>query len=69
MVRRITVRPVGGFETLGVVLSDGTGEVHVMWMGRRSIEGLVLGSRLVVEGVLGREQDRLVMVNPRFEFV
>jgi cytochrome c-type biogenesis protein CcmE len=69
MVRRITVRPVGGFETLGVVLSDGTGEVHVRWMGRRSIDGLVLGSRLLVDGVLGREQDRLVMVNPTFEFV
>src|SRR5207245_2226318 len=29
MVRRITVRPVEGFEALEVVLSDGTGEVAV----------------------------------------
>lgn len=69
MVRRITVRPIEGFETLGVVLADGTGEVSVRWMGRRSIDGLVLGSRLQVEGVLGRELGELVMVNPTFEFV
>lgn len=69
MVRRITVRPVGGFDTLGVVLADGTGEVSVRWMGRRSIDGLVLGSRLQVDGVLGRERGELVMVNPTFEFV
>lgn len=69
MVRRITVRPVGGFETLGLTLSDGTGEVSVRWMGRRSIDGLVLGSKLQVDGVLGRERGELVMVNPTFEFV
>jgi hypothetical protein len=69
MVRRITVRPIEGFETLGVVLADGTGEASVRWMGRRSIDGLVLGSRLQVEGVLGRERGELVMVNPTFEFV
>jgi hypothetical protein len=69
MVRRITVRPIEGFETLGVVLADGTGEVSVRWMGRRSIDGLVLGSRLEVDGVLGRERGELVMVNPTFEFV
>lgn len=69
MVRRITVRPIEGFETLGVVLADGTGEVSVRWMGRRSIDGLVLGSRLQVDGVLGRERGELMMVNPTFEFV
>jgi RecG-like helicase len=69
MVRRITVRPIEGFETLGVVLADGTGEVSVRWMGRRSIDGLVLGSKLQVEGVLGQERGELVMVNPTFEFV
>src|SRR5207237_10444288 len=53
MVRRITVRPVEGFEALEVVLSDGTGEVTARWLGRRSIRGLALGSHLKIEGVLG----------------
>jgi RecG-like helicase len=69
MVRRITVRPVEGFEALEVVLSDGTGEVTARWLGRRTIRGLALGSRLKVEGVLGVEQGARRVVNPTFEFV
>jgi RecG-like helicase len=69
MVRRITVRPIEGFEALEVVLSDGTGEVTARWLGRRSIRGLALGSRLRVEGVLGVEQGVRRVVNPTFEFV
>jgi RecG-like helicase len=69
IVRRITVRPVEGFEALEVVLWDGTGDVTARWLGRRSIPGLSLGSRLVVEGVVGQEQHELRMVNPTFEFV
>ena len=70
VVRRITVNPGEGFESLAAVLSDGTGDVEVVWMGRRSIPGLTLGTRVVVEGVLaadGRANKRK-MVNPRFEF-
>jgi hypothetical protein len=68
MVRRITVRPIEGFEALEIVLSDGTGVVTARWLGRRKIPGLALGSRLVVEGVLGEEQGSRRIVNPTFEF-
>jgi RecG-like helicase len=69
MVRRITVRPVEGFEALEVVLTDGTGMVTARWLGRRKIPGLLLGSRLAIEGVLGEEQGVKKMVNPTFEFL
>jgi hypothetical protein len=68
VVNRITVRPVEGFEALEVVLSDGTGEVSAVWLGRRRIPGLALGSRLVVEGVLGVQDGVRRIVNPVFEF-
>ena len=68
VVRRIAIRPVEGFEALEALIYDGTGEVNAVWLGRRSIPGLVLGSRLVIEGVLGRERAELRMVNPTFEF-
>jgi cytochrome c-type biogenesis protein CcmE len=69
MVRRITVRPIEGFEALEVVLTDGTGMVTARWLGRRKIPGLLLGSRLVLEGVLGEEQGQKKIVNPTFEFL
>ncbi len=69
MVRRITVLPVEGFEALEVVLTDGTGELATRWLGRRTIPGLVLGSRLVVEGVLGKDTGGMRIINPTYEFV
>ena len=68
VVRRITVRPVEGFEGLEAVIYDGTGELSAMWLGRRSIPGLILGSHLVIEGVLGLERGQLRIYNPTFEF-
>jgi RecG-like helicase len=68
VVKRITVRPLAGFESLEALITDGTGEMSVLWMGRRSIPGLTLGTRIVVEGVVAEERGALKMVNPRFEF-
>lgn len=68
VVRRITVRPLEGSESLEALLYDGTGEVTVVWMGRRSIHGLNLGTRLVVEGLLAEQRSERRIVNPLFEF-
>jgi hypothetical protein len=68
VVRRITVRPLEGHESLEALLYDGTGDVTVVWMGRRSIPGLNLGTRLVVEGLLAEQRSERRVVNPTFEF-
>ena len=70
VVRRITVRPAEGHEAVEAVLSDGTGEIAAVWMGRRSIPGMSLGTRMVLDGVLGdaARGEPKKMVNPRFEF-
>ena len=68
VVRRITVRPLEGHESLEALLYDGTGELTVVWMGRRSIPGLGLGTRVVVEGMVGEQRGDRRLVNPSFEF-
>ncbi len=68
VVKRITVHPEHGLEALEALLTDGTGEMSVLWMGRRSIPGLTLGTRVVVEGVVGEQRQGRRMVNPSFEF-
>jgi hypothetical protein len=40
----------------------------VVWMGRRSIPGLTLGTKLVVEGLVADQRGERRLVNPRFEF-
>jgi len=68
VVKRITVFPVQGKETLEALVSDGTGEMSIAFMGRRAIPGLGLGTRMIVEGVAGELRGVRRMVNPRFEF-
>jgi RecG-like helicase len=69
VVRRITVRPLEGHESLEALLYDGTGEVTVVWMGRRTIPGLDLGTRVVVEGLIADQRGEKRLVNPSFEFL
>jgi RecG-like helicase len=68
VVRRISVLPIEGIQSLEATITDGTGEVAVVFMGRRNIEGMTLGTRVVVEGVMGEQRKTRRIVNPKFEF-
>jgi RecG-like helicase len=68
VIRRLTVFPMKDNESLEAVVSDGTGEVVIRFMGRRAIGGLGLGAKVVVEGVLGEQRGGVQMINPRLEF-
>lgn len=68
VIKRITVFPMQDHESLEAVVSDGTGVVTVVFMGRRGIRGLSLGTRVVVEGVMGEQRGTLKMINPLLEF-
>jgi RecG-like helicase len=68
VIKRMTVFPMEGKESLEALVSDGSGEAVVVFMGRRGIGGLTLGSKVVVEGVLGEQRGTLKMINPRLEF-
>ena len=57
-----------GKESLEALVSDGSGEVVLVFMGRRGIQGFTLGTRVVVEGVMGDQRGASKMINPRLEF-
>ena len=50
-VQRLRVVPRAGSPSIEAMLSDGTGEVVVVFTGRRSIGGLNPGRGVLVEGV------------------
>ena len=68
VIRRMTVFPMKDNESLEAHVADGTGEVVVRFMGRRAIGGLGLGTKIVVEGVIGDQHGSLQMMNPSLEF-
>jgi amino acid transporter len=68
-VHALRVQPMSGVATLEVRLSDGSGNMTVVFMGRRRIAGVRTGARMVVEGVVGQHGGRLAMLNPLFELL
>jgi len=68
VVQRVRVQPRDAASAFEVTVGDGTGEVRAIWLGRKHIPGLRLGSRLVLEGRLGKDaRGRLQLVNPVYE--
>jgi hypothetical protein len=65
-VTRMRARPTTGLPALAVSISDDSGTAVAVWTGRRSIGGVALGRRLVVEGVAVRRGAQLEFMNPEY---
>ena len=67
---RIVPRP-DGVPWLEATVSDGTGNLMVMWTGRRRIAGVGAGKRLMVSGrgAAKGKGGRLLITNPRYELL
>ena len=65
----VTLSPRRMSRWLEADLTDGSGMLRLIWMGRRGIAGVVPGRHLVVHGRVGVEHGRKVMYNPVYELV
>jgi hypothetical protein len=68
IVEGIRVRPREGLPAIEAVVTDGSGTVTAVWLGRRGLSGLQLGRRIVLEGRLAGDPRSLQIMNPRYEF-
>jgi len=68
IVEGIRVRPREGVPAIEAVVTDGSGSVTAVWLGRRLLPGLQLGRKLILEGRLGGDPRNLQLMNPRYEF-
>lgn len=66
-LRTVTLRPRGGVPALEAELSDGSGVITLVWLGRRRIAGIDAGRSLQAEGRIGVHDGTRVMYNPRYE--
>jgi hypothetical protein len=67
---RIVPRP-DNVPWLEATISDGTGNLMVMWTGRRRIAGIAAGKRVMVtgRGAPKGKGGRLLITNPRYELL
>ena len=68
-LRTVTLRPRGGVPALEAELTDGTGSVTVVWLGRRQITGIAPGRSIAVEGRIGPHGGERILFNPRYELI
>ena len=54
---------------LEIELSDTTGRIFVVWLGRRRIPGIDVGRRMVIHGRLNCVSEHTTVFNPRYELL
>ena len=67
VLRSVTLRPRQTVPALEAELYDGSGSLHVVWLGRRQIAGIEPGRRARLEGLVCVQDGRRTMYNPRYE--
>jgi amino acid transporter len=67
MLRAVTLRPHGPSLTMEADLWDGTGNVTLIWLGRREIAGIQPGRRIVVHGRMTSIRGERAIYNPTYE--
>jgi hypothetical protein len=65
----VTINPRGGHPALEVELTDGSGMVTLLWLGRREIPGIDAGRSLKVWGRISCHDGRRLLYNPRYELL
>lgn len=66
-VKVVSIRPHNQSPAVEIELADPTGVVHVTWLGRRKIPGVVAGRTMRVCGRLTCNTDKPTIFNPRYE--
>lgn len=70
VIQNIRIDPREGSGYVEATIIDGTGELVVRWLGRRTMSGIRLGMGLVVEGILGKTpRGEAMLLNPEYELV
>lgn len=66
-IRSVSVQPSSNSPSFEIELYDGSGVITVVWMGRRTIPGIVAGRTIKVCGRLTCNTERPAIFNPRYE--
>jgi hypothetical protein len=68
-VHAVKVQPWGGAPSVEATITDGTGELTLVFLGRRAVGGVRPGVLVSAEGVVGTNRNRAVMLNPVYSLM
>ncbi len=67
VLRSVTLRPRENVPAVEAELYDGSGNVRLVWLGRRQILGITPGRSIVVTGRITCNETDPTIFNPRYE--
>jgi len=68
-VRAMRVAPQHDSATLELVLEDDSASMSVVFLGRRSLAGIQIGTRIEASGTVGLHKARLAILNPQYRIL
>jgi amino acid transporter len=68
-VTQLTIETVAGTPSLVATISDGTGELDLLFLGRSHIGGVHLGVRMSASGMAAAHRGRLTIINPLYQLL
>jgi amino acid transporter len=68
-VRSLRVAPQHDAPTFECLVDDGTGTLLAVFLGRREVAGVNVGTKLEVTGTAGIHQNRLAILNPSYRLL
>lgn len=68
-VSSVRVQPGSGVATLELTLTDASGSIAVVFLGRHRIAGISPGTGLHVSGIVGTHHGRPALLNPRYRIL
>lgn len=69
ILRTVTLRPRDGAPALTADLWDGSGTVHLVWLGRRRIVGIEPGRHILARGRLCTLDGARLIYNPTYDLL
>ncbi len=67
VLRSVSLRPRSNVPAVEADLYDGSGQVRLVWLGRRQIRGITPGRSIVVTGRITCNETNPTIFNPRYE--
>jgi RecG-like helicase len=68
-IQSLRIRQWADVASLEAILVDGTGELTLVFLGRRRVAGLEVDRRVFASGRVGEHRGNLAMLNPWFELL
>lgn len=68
-VKAVTLPPEDGRGAFRALLDDGSGQIDLVWLGRKNVPGIVPGITLHVAGLVSVYDEVNALLNPEYDIV